>query len=82
MRKTILRRTASVALAGVMAMGMLAGCGNNASTTEAPTDNETQAQETSAETERLRRQRPETKKVRHQLRQSVQQWNGSRLRKM
>ena len=50
MRKTILRRTASVALAGVMAMGMLAGCGNNASTTEAPTDNETQAQETSAET--------------------------------
>ena len=33
-----------------MAMGMLAGCGNNASTTEAPTDNETQAQETSAET--------------------------------
>ncbi len=51
MRKTILRRTASVALAGVMAMGMLAGCGNNASTTEAPTDNETQAQETSAETE-------------------------------
>lgn len=50
MRKTILRRTASVALAGVMAMGMLAGCGNDASTTEAPTEKETQAQETSAET--------------------------------
>ena len=50
MRKKMIRKTVSLALAGVMAVGTLAACGSDSSTTTAAvTEKETKAEETKEE---------------------------------